>query len=205
MPFGSSWKGSAKPDVTLVEFFDYACPYCKASNPAVERLIQEDKGLRVVYRELPILGTEQCHRRAAVAGSVENRAFRGFPRHAVEYRPPGARHHRGRRQGRRRCSGTDAGPRHRGRAQAQLPVGRATRRDRDAAVRDRRPRHKLGDHLRRAQEGRRGRPRQGLTPSLARHFAALEPLGNHIPLARILAAGGRLGVLHGREMALQFG
>ena len=55
-PFGSSWKGSAKPDVTLVEFFDYACPYCKASNPAVERLIREDKGLRVVYRELPILG-----------------------------------------------------------------------------------------------------------------------------------------------------
>jgi len=55
-PFGSSWKGAAKPDVTLVEFFDYACPYCKASNPAVERLIQEDKGLRVVYRELPILG-----------------------------------------------------------------------------------------------------------------------------------------------------
>ena len=55
-PFGSSWKGAAKPDVTLVEFFDYACPYCKASNPAVDRLLQEDKGLRVVYRELPILG-----------------------------------------------------------------------------------------------------------------------------------------------------
>jgi protein-disulfide isomerase len=34
-PFGSSWKGAAKPDVTLVEFFDYACPYCKASNPAI--------------------------------------------------------------------------------------------------------------------------------------------------------------------------
>jgi protein-disulfide isomerase len=55
-PFGSSWKGAAKPDVTLVEFFDYACPYCKASNPAIDRLLQEDKGLRVVYRELPILG-----------------------------------------------------------------------------------------------------------------------------------------------------
>lgn len=55
-PFGSSWKGASKPDVTLVEFFDYACPYCKASNPAVDRLLQEDKGLRVVYRELPILG-----------------------------------------------------------------------------------------------------------------------------------------------------
>lgn len=57
-PFGSSWKGSAKPDVTLVEFFDYACPYCKASNPSVDRLVAEDKGLRVVYRELPILGPD---------------------------------------------------------------------------------------------------------------------------------------------------
>jgi protein-disulfide isomerase len=57
-PFASSWKGSAKPDVTLVEFFDYACPYCKASNPAVDRLLKEDKGLRVVYRELPILGPD---------------------------------------------------------------------------------------------------------------------------------------------------
>src|SRR4029078_1733876 len=57
-PFGSSWKGSAKPEVTLIEFFDYACPYCKASNPAIDRLIQEDKGLRVVYRELPILGPD---------------------------------------------------------------------------------------------------------------------------------------------------
>ena len=54
----SSWKGAAKPDVTLVEFFDYACPYCKASNPTIDRLMQEDKGLRVVYRELPILGPD---------------------------------------------------------------------------------------------------------------------------------------------------
>ena len=57
-PFASSWKGAAKPDVTLVEFFDYACPYCKASNPTVDRLLREDKGLRVVYRELPILGPD---------------------------------------------------------------------------------------------------------------------------------------------------
>lgn len=57
-PFASSWKGAAKPEVTLVEFFDYACPYCKASNPSVDRLLQEDKGLRVVYRELPILGPD---------------------------------------------------------------------------------------------------------------------------------------------------
>ena len=57
-PFASSWKGAAKPDVILVEFYDYACPYCKASNPHVDRLVKEDKGLRVVYRELPILGPD---------------------------------------------------------------------------------------------------------------------------------------------------
>ena len=57
-PFGTSWKGSSKPDVTVVEFFDYACPYCKASNPAVEQLLGADKGVRVVYRDLPILGPD---------------------------------------------------------------------------------------------------------------------------------------------------
>ena len=57
-PFASSWKGAAKPEVTLVEFFDYACPYCKTSNPAIDQLVKEDPGLRVVYRELPILGPD---------------------------------------------------------------------------------------------------------------------------------------------------
>ena len=57
-PFGSSWKGAAKPDVTLVEFYDYACGYCRASLPHIERLLAEDKGLRVVFRELPILGAD---------------------------------------------------------------------------------------------------------------------------------------------------
>ena len=57
-PFGSSWKGAEKPEVVLVEFYDYACPYCKASNPHVDRLLREKPGLRVVYRELPILGPD---------------------------------------------------------------------------------------------------------------------------------------------------
>lgn len=57
-PFGTSWKGASKPEVTLVEFYDYACPYCKASNPHVDQLLHDDKGLRVVYRELPILGPD---------------------------------------------------------------------------------------------------------------------------------------------------
>lgn len=73
-PFGSSWKGAAKPQVTLVEFYDYACPYCKASNPYVDRLLKEDQGLRVVYRELPILGPDSVTAaRVSLAASAAGR------------------------------------------------------------------------------------------------------------------------------------
>ena len=73
-PFGSSWKGSANPDVVLVEFFDYACAYCRASNPHINQLLSEDKGLRVVYRELPILGPESvAAARVSLAASKAGR------------------------------------------------------------------------------------------------------------------------------------
>ena len=69
-PFGSSWKGSAKPNVVMTYFYDYACGYCRKSNPDIERLVAEDKGLRVVYRELPILGPDSvAASRAALAAS----------------------------------------------------------------------------------------------------------------------------------------
>ena len=55
-PFASSWKGAAKPDVTIAYFYDYACGYCRRSTPDIERLLAEDKGVRIVYREFPILG-----------------------------------------------------------------------------------------------------------------------------------------------------
>jgi protein-disulfide isomerase len=48
--------GNPKGDVTLVEFFDYRCPYCKQIEPALDALIKEDGDLRVVYKEFPILG-----------------------------------------------------------------------------------------------------------------------------------------------------
>lgn len=69
-PFASSWKGAAQPDVTMTYFYDYACGYCRKSNPDIERLVAEDKGLRVVYRELPILGPDSvAAARVALAAS----------------------------------------------------------------------------------------------------------------------------------------
>ena len=73
-PFASSWKGSAKPDVVMTYFYDYACGYCRKSNPDIDRLVAEDKGLRVVYRELPILGPDSVGAsRAALAASKAGR------------------------------------------------------------------------------------------------------------------------------------
>jgi protein-disulfide isomerase len=73
-PFGSSWKGAANPQVTLTYFYDYACAYCRKSNPDIERLLAEDKDLRVVYRELPILGPDSvAAARAALAASKAGR------------------------------------------------------------------------------------------------------------------------------------
>ena len=77
-PFGSSWKGAERPEVVLVEFYDYACPYCKASNPHVDQLLREKPGLRVVYRELPILGPDSVvAARLSLAASKAGR-FRQF-------------------------------------------------------------------------------------------------------------------------------
>ncbi|HTQ35307.1 MAG TPA: DsbA family protein [Stellaceae bacterium] len=50
--------GNPKGDVTLVEFFDYRCPYCKQVEPALEKLIGEDRQLRFVFKEFPVLGPE---------------------------------------------------------------------------------------------------------------------------------------------------
>lgn len=55
-PYSGAWAGAKDGDVTLVEFFDYACGFCRQSVADVERLLAEDRKLRIVFRELPILG-----------------------------------------------------------------------------------------------------------------------------------------------------
>ncbi|MGE4432129.1 MAG: DsbA family protein [Sphingobium sp.] len=54
-PFAGAWEGAKDGDIVLVEFFDYACGYCRASLSDLAKLAGEDKRLKIVYRELPIL------------------------------------------------------------------------------------------------------------------------------------------------------
>lgn len=50
--------GNVKGDVTIVEFFDYRCGFCKRVFPVVMKVLNADKNIRYVYKEFPILGAE---------------------------------------------------------------------------------------------------------------------------------------------------
>jgi protein-disulfide isomerase len=77
-PYAGAWIGAKDGDVTLVQFFDYACGYCKASLPDVQRLVREDPKVKVVFRELPILSREsEAAARASLAAAEQGR-FQAF-------------------------------------------------------------------------------------------------------------------------------
>jgi protein-disulfide isomerase len=48
--------GNPKGDVTIVEFSDFQCGYCKMSEPFIEKILKEDKNVRFVYKDFPVLG-----------------------------------------------------------------------------------------------------------------------------------------------------
>jgi protein-disulfide isomerase len=73
-PYAGAWIGAKDGDVTLVQFFDYACGYCKASLPDVHRLVREDPKVKVVFRELPILSREsETAARVSLAAAEQGR------------------------------------------------------------------------------------------------------------------------------------
>jgi protein-disulfide isomerase len=60
--------GNPAGDVTVVEFFDYNCPYCRRVAPTVTQLEEADPDVRLIYKEFPILGPgSQFAARAALA------------------------------------------------------------------------------------------------------------------------------------------
>jgi protein-disulfide isomerase len=66
--------GAPNASVTLVEFFDYKCPYCKQMTGPMMKLLQADKDLRIVFKELPILGPDSViAARAAMAAQRQGK------------------------------------------------------------------------------------------------------------------------------------
>jgi len=66
--------GNPAGDVTVVEFFDYRCPYCKAMAPDLAKALAEDGKVRLVYKEFPILSpTSVVAAKAALAARYQNK------------------------------------------------------------------------------------------------------------------------------------
>ncbi len=56
---GHSWEGgNPDGDVTVVEFIDYRCGVCRQVFPHVEEVLANDKNLKIIFKDLPILGQE---------------------------------------------------------------------------------------------------------------------------------------------------
>ncbi|MGE0773639.1 MAG: DsbA family protein [Sphingomonadaceae bacterium] len=87
-PFEGAWAGAQNGDVTLVMFTDYSCGYCRASAADVDRLLADDKKLKVVWREIPILGPgSEAASRAALAAAQQGR-YLDFHRRMFAAGPP---------------------------------------------------------------------------------------------------------------------
>lgn len=57
-PYAAAYAGNPDGDVVLAEYSDFACGFCRQSVSDVARLVNEDKNLKVVFHELPILSDE---------------------------------------------------------------------------------------------------------------------------------------------------
>lgn len=68
--------GADSPDVTLVEFFDYRCTYCRRVVSAIQSLLDEEAGLRVAFKELPVLGPDSVVAAKAALASEAQGGYR---------------------------------------------------------------------------------------------------------------------------------
>ena len=71
--------GNPNGDVTIVEFSDYQCPYCKRTHAAVKSILASDSKVKLVFKDLPILG--EASRIAALAALAATKQGKHLPFH----------------------------------------------------------------------------------------------------------------------------
>jgi len=70
--------GNPEGDVTVVEFFDYNCPYCRSAGETMQALLAADANVRVIYREWPILGDDSVIAARAALAAREQGKYEAF-------------------------------------------------------------------------------------------------------------------------------
>jgi len=70
--------GSSEADVAIIEFVDYTCPFCKAAEPRLEALLKNDRRVKLVVKEFPILTPESLIAAKAALASVKQGKYAQF-------------------------------------------------------------------------------------------------------------------------------
>lgn len=70
--------GNENGDITIVEFYDYNCGYCKQVPEVLARLVEEDKNLKIIFKELPILAESSQFASVAAMASMKQDKFLDF-------------------------------------------------------------------------------------------------------------------------------
>ncbi len=79
--------GNPQGDVTIVEFFDTRCPYCRKMDPVMDSFLVKDRKVRLVYKDLPILGPASLLGTKALLAAQKQGAYDKM-REAVMHLPP---------------------------------------------------------------------------------------------------------------------
>jgi len=77
-PFPGAVLGNPNGKVTLVEFTDFACGYCRQSVADIEQLIADNPDLRIVIRELPILSPQSADAARMALAAAEQGKYAAF-------------------------------------------------------------------------------------------------------------------------------
>jgi protein-disulfide isomerase len=80
--------GNPDGDITLVEFFDYNCPYCRQMSPLMIQAEADDPQLRIVYKEFPILGPSSLLAAKAALAAKKQGKYVAFHRAVYQIRGP---------------------------------------------------------------------------------------------------------------------
>jgi protein-disulfide isomerase len=80
--------GNPHANVAVIEFFDYACPYCKAAEPRLEAMLRSDQGTKLVLKEFPILTPESMIATKAALASVKQGKYTQFHQTLMAYKGP---------------------------------------------------------------------------------------------------------------------
>ncbi len=78
--------GNPNGDLTIVEFFDYRCPYCKGVDADLQKAVSTDGNVRIVYKEFPILGPESLVASRAALASVVQSKYQAFHDKMLAYK-----------------------------------------------------------------------------------------------------------------------